>query len=265
MTTITETETCGVCGGLGLLRGNAPVGHPEFGKLFPCRCEAGQFYARRRTQGMLKRAGLPQHYESLSFDSFWELSDGARAGKMLAAAAAGMWAHKGGVPFSLREAAAAVDERRASGLGEYKTNWIVLHGDLGMGKTGLAAAAVNYLSSANTEVVFYRLQEVFAEIQSQYGKDGNADEVLQKIQHCPRLILDECTIPAASTDKQRIFEEVVRFRAARGLATIFTTNHDQEAFERQWTKQAAAVVFTAHWIELTGEPLRFRAKPVKGW
>ncbi len=33
---------CPLCRGLGYVRDDVPVGHPHFGKLFPCRCKLAE-------------------------------------------------------------------------------------------------------------------------------------------------------------------------------------------------------------------------------
>lgn len=264
----TPPQECDLCGGLGLLGYDVQPGHEKFGRAYPCpKCAEGKGYAQQQSRAAFGRSGLPDHYASLTFDSFWELPADLQAGKVIAAAAAGLWAMGGGKPFSLKQAAQAVAPERASSLSDVPANWLTLASEqLGVGKTGLAAAAVNYLITAHTPVVFFRLQELFTEIQSQYKTgDDKADKTLDRVQQADLLVLDECTIPSASPDKMRIFEEIVRYRAARGLATFLTTNHTQEAFEAQWGKRAASMVFQGHWIELTGKSLRRRNAPLKGW
>ena len=40
--------TCEICGGLGYVRRDLPVGHPDFGKLEICRCRLEQLNRKRR-------------------------------------------------------------------------------------------------------------------------------------------------------------------------------------------------------------------------
>lgn len=43
-------EDCQVCGGLGFVRHDVPVGHPDFGRLFPCACWAAELQAEQAAQ-----------------------------------------------------------------------------------------------------------------------------------------------------------------------------------------------------------------------
>jgi DNA replication protein DnaC len=51
MPTISNTEQpsaeCPICGGLGYVRENVPIGHPDFGKMFPCRCKMAELEKQR--------------------------------------------------------------------------------------------------------------------------------------------------------------------------------------------------------------------------
>jgi len=40
-------ETCPLCRGMGYLRADVPVGHPDFGKLVPCTCHLAELAQRR--------------------------------------------------------------------------------------------------------------------------------------------------------------------------------------------------------------------------
>ena len=41
------SEPCPLCGGLGYVRDNVPIEHPNFGKLFPCRCKVADIEQQR--------------------------------------------------------------------------------------------------------------------------------------------------------------------------------------------------------------------------
>ena len=51
-----EQEVCPICGGLGAVVADVPVGDPNFGKAFPCVCQADKIKARRRN-GPVRPAG----------------------------------------------------------------------------------------------------------------------------------------------------------------------------------------------------------------
>jgi len=48
---------CPACGGLGWLRANVPVGHPDFGNLSPCDCQSAGI-EQRRFERLVQISGL---------------------------------------------------------------------------------------------------------------------------------------------------------------------------------------------------------------
>lgn len=253
------SAVCPTCEGRGFVRYSLPFGHPDWGRLWPCpeaQCPARQAAAVQRAPHLLRKSGLLDKYREMSFQTWLALPAEMRAGKAQALAAAWAWAQTAGQPFSMAQALAQFglqggsDEPRA---------WLVLQGGLGLGKTGLAAAVVQHLVANDKPVIFYRTQEMFSDIQSRYGKEEppSADDVLQEISRAPRLIIDEANIPSATNDKQRLMEEIIRYRHGRELPTVITCNVDLKGFSAMWGERTADVVAElSHWITLGGPKLR---------
>lgn len=258
---------CEVCADKGVVSLNVPPGHPKFGKWEICPntdCPAANEKRSRRYDKMLKRSGLPSMYMLFDFDTWQRLPQQQRVGKELAAAAAWMFVERrtSQCNFSLREATKLIrpdDTGLHAKYSDNGKNWLVFQGGLGLGKTGLAASIVNELSALGSTVLYLRLQEMFTEIQSRYGKDEppSADELFEDIRRAPVLILDECNIANVSQDKTRLMEELIRFRHARQLPTVLTCNVGQQGFSQMWGERTADVIFSAaHWIVLKGDKLR---------
>lgn len=95
----------------------------------------------------------------------------------------------------------------------------------GYGKTGLAAAVTKELMQRNKFPVFSQLQDLISDIQSTYHPESKTtrDAKMQHYQAAPYLILDECNLPITD-DRLSIFEELVCYRYAHSLPTLFTTN-----------------------------------------
>src|SRR5258706_5609103 len=47
MNSVSQPEVCQICGGFGLVTRDVPVDDPDFGKAFPCVCQADKIKARR--------------------------------------------------------------------------------------------------------------------------------------------------------------------------------------------------------------------------
>lgn len=253
---------CDVCEDRGVVRVDLPYDHPQFGKLFPCpnpNCPTANANRASASARLLKRSGLPAKYAALNFNTWYALPDYLRAGKELAAASAWLFARGGA--FTLDEAAATLDYALIGA--DEPREWLVLQGGLGVGKTGLAAAAMNQMALVGRAALYYRVGDLFADVQSRYGQTegASADQLLEEVKSAPALILDEMNVPRVSDDKQRIIEEIIRYRHGRDLPTLITCNVDAKAFAAMWGERTADVIFEqAHWIIVKGERLRRRAE-----
>lgn len=249
---------CQQCDDYGMVYDDVPVGHPRFGKLFPCPyCEKGAAMKRDRMARAVKNSGLPAEYARLTFDTFSKLSIDERRLKNHAAGAAYLFASGGGQPFTLKDAAAVmgVDKEFEH---DAPRSWLVLTGEPGMGKTGLASAVVNHLSMQRIPVLFVRVRELIRNVQESYG-DGSgerADSLQQLVQTVDYLVLDEFNLPNMKPDRLEIMEAVIRGRYANRLPTMATTNWTQEEFASNWGVWVGDIMAMAHWLKMGGVKLR---------
>jgi len=257
---------CDTCGDLGVVSPDVRRDHPLWGKLIPCPagCPAVQQQRAAKSARLLTRSGLPAKYTALTFETWYAQDSAALAGKQIAAAAA--WSAVGGGLYSLSDAAALV------GLsGSYSSDprgWLVLQGPMGTGKTGLAASIVNERAARGLDSLFYRAADLFADVQGRYGKQddgGSADDLLDQVKRAALLVLDELNVPQPSADKQRIIEEVIRYRHGRDLPTVITCNVGVEDFTKMWGGRASDVVLeAAHWIVVGGLKIRRSTSAIVG-
>lgn len=247
---------CKVCDGKGLISYEVPFGHPRFGKLFPCEhCETGRAAHQRQLAMGIARTGLPPAYQTLTFASFDKLHPSITEGKIIGRLAAEQWAMWGNCNVgSILERANVPHD----GSADISRPNLVLYGDLGMGKTGLAAAAVDELRARGKEVLYIRMADLIAAIQSTYSNESTQtrSQIEDKFVKAPYLIIDEAT-GRWSADKESIAENIFRHRCAQLLPTLITTNHTSAEFAKVWGNRATSVLLeTAHWVELIGTPVR---------
>lgn len=272
--TAPDFDLCPVCGGFGMFKYDVQFDDKRFGKLYPCdnpKCAKAAEDRERRAEVMLTRSGVPGEYRYLTFASFFDLPPEKRDGKETAAAAL----------LDMLDNAANGCYIQMTDDGEPARNWLVLSGPLGVGKTGLCCAFVNEGIARGLNIVYYRAQALFDEIQRRYDAANDTDEqravtaltgvpysatdVLDHIKDTPILVIDEMTVPAASADKLRIIEDLLRHRMAAGLPTVITTNHNTGAFEMQWGARASdPVMAMSYWLEISGERLRRDAVIIRG-
>lgn len=255
--------TCPTCHNVGFVIPDVPIGDPRFGKAYPCpgdpetgdECRIVREQREKRQRANVQYASLPDGYADCTFASFDRLPDVARAGKEIAREFVELWARA-------MPAGGWVDIR-----GDVR-NWILLEGTQGVGKTGLAAAAVNYLIAIDQPALYIRLQDLIGAVQDRYGepppagyRDGfgqvSAGEVIAAAETAPVLIIDEFDVPDVRENKIAIVEKIVRYRHGRRLPMLITTNCNERQSTLRWGPTITSVLYaSAHSFVVRGARLR---------
>lgn len=261
------SPVCPTCDGKGVVRYDVPPDDPRhaelFGKLHACRdCEAGQRVAMQMQLAALRKFELPAQYKLMTFETWDALPDSLRLGKWLARAAAGLFVAAGANGFYLRWEAICRTATRPCQEPDVERNSLVFQGPVGVGKTGLAAAILNALIESELNIRYARAADLIAEVQGRYGKPADeyptATDVVKGYQTADLLVIDELNVALpVQPDKQRIIEDVIRYRHNNALPTVVTLNIGRDEFEAQWGLRTATALFAmAHWIPMSGAPLR---------
>lgn len=226
----------------------------------PCpACEAGQEYADLLwSRSIGGSAGLPVRYQALTFDSWQALPEKLKAKKQAAYWACLLMSQSPDLMVSDEEIEVALgydfdgQARRANSL--------VLTSPVGMGKTGLIAALKNALFKRGIPVLYSRADDMLREIQERYSRhdDNMSAKALQLVYSSATVLaVDELTFDETTTDQRRILESIFRFRHARKLPTLITTNWGKSEMERYIGERVTSVIWdTSHVIELAGASLR---------
>lgn len=257
-----EQPRCEVCGDLGVVRYDVPVEHPLFGKLVPCpneHCAVRQETERTQWQKRLAESRLPGQFAGCTFASWQKLPKAAMAAKRLAFEACRAFCANENRMVDL---AAMVRERGMEwpeSLDWQPKNSLVLYGDYGVGKTGLAAAAFNNLVKKGVPALYIAIGDLFLDVQATFRKD--ADETtrsaLRKYACAPLLFVDDLQVFSESDFRIETVEYIIRKRHGDNLPTLVTTNLNQEAFRAQWRGAAAhRLIQMAHWIHVPPPVLR---------
>lgn len=264
-----KPAVCEHCGGRGLYGFDVPVGHELFGKLFPCEyCEIGRDLLIKRWTNGLKSAGLPLMYQRMTFETWAQLGVDERKGKRLAESMARLFVANDNGWVSMKAAFNAAG-REFKGEDEVK-NWIIFHGPMGLGKTGLTAAIVNYRAVNKLPTLYIRLQSFLQDVIDRYSENfeprnanepKTAGEVINLAKDAPVLVMDEINLQAASDHSQRVFEDIIRYRAGHEKPTLATCNFTQDELKTQWNPWAVDMLLSkSHWIPMSGMRLREKAE-----
>lgn len=257
-------SVCSTCLNQGVVRYDVPRTSPYFGRLLSCPdCAKGREMALNIHRAALRDAGLPETYKSLTFKTWDDLPNAQRRGKELARAAAEIFADQGIVQLASVYEAAGMPFQ----WGDVTRRSLVFQGPVGTGKTGLAAAIMNRRIEMNQPCLYLRTLDALESIQARMDAEDRGlspFEVLDSIKTSPCLILDEFNLKQYTAWRLDKIESIVRFRYNNALPTIFTLNDDPNRLEQAWgTQTASAVRGMAHWLEMTGEPLRYEGEAIR--
>lgn len=184
---------------------NVPVGHPDFGKAFPCVCQQ-EIMAQRQEQRLLKVSNL-DNYRHFRFDTFRLDAPGYSEEQMAALRYSLDIAHN----FATRP-----------------DGWLLIRGGYGCGKTHLAAAIGNYQLQQGNQVIFLTVPDLLDHLRATFNpnSDVSYDELFNKIRNVYLLILDDLGTESGSPWAIEKLFQLLDHRYVKGLHTVVTTNHE---------------------------------------
>lgn len=267
---VEPVDTCGFCDGLGVVQfGDSNV-------LSACpKCEKGEARTRLIEQNKFNDTELPEDYRIASLDNWMDDID--HRGKLLAYGAMLCFVRQDGKLSSHDIAKLLVDN-----MPEFATRLnpildtpeiirygVVLSGQLGVGKTHLAAAALNDLRRTGNRVRFLRLQSALINLSSTWKRDSteSTGQVIARYQSVPFLLIDDFqsgeTQPHAW--QRSYVEDIIRHRVQERLPLLITTNLTQEQFNQVWGEWITDVVLAhCEWIIVGGEKARKTTQTLTG-
>jgi DNA replication protein DnaC len=201
---------CPICHGVGYLRRDLPIDHPDFGKIVPCSCRKEEITQSARTR-LFKMSSL-EALKGLRFENF-EKRGRVGLGKLQA--------------DSLEHAF-----NQAMNFAEKRQGWLLLVGRYGSGKTHLAAAIANFTIEAGVTTLFLTLPDLLDWLRYAYsGVDMSFEERFEEIREIPLLILDDFGTQNATPWAQEKIFQIMNHRYINQLPTVVTSNLMLNDFE----------------------------------
>ena len=202
-----DQDLCPICSGLGYVRSDVPVDHPDFGKLLPCKCRLAE-RAEKRISEMRAVSNLAA-LDQKTFESFVPEGHGLS-------------------PEKRANLSKAFETAR-----EYADNpsgWLLLKGGYGCGKTHLAAAIANRHLQGGHAVLFLTVPDLLDYLRSAFGPSSPAgyDERFDEIRTVGLLILDDLGTESPTSWAQEKLFQILNHRYNANLPTVITTNHELE-------------------------------------
>ncbi|MBU0511752.1 MAG: ATP-binding protein [Chloroflexi bacterium] len=194
---------CPTCGGVGDLRQDVPVGHPEFGKLQICACRQGQI--NQRAHNRLFALSNLDELRHLTFDNF---KPRGRVG--LRAVQAG----------SLEQAS-----NQAHIFARSLKGWLLLSGGYGCGKTHLAAAVANFAVDLGIPTLFITVPDLLDTLRFSYDDpEATFESRFDEIRNAPLLVMDDFGTQNATEWAQEKLFQILNYRYINKLPLVVTTN-----------------------------------------
>jgi DNA replication protein DnaC len=202
-----QEETCPFCGGLGYVRADVPVEHPDFGKLVPCTCHLAEL-AKRRANTLRALSDLDT-LDRMTFETFTPEAPGFSPDKQ----ANLRWAYEEARSFALNP-----------------VGWLVLKGGYGCGKTHLAAAIANACVERGQPVLFITVPDLLDHLRAAFAPTSTAgyDARFEEVRTAPILILDDLGTESSTPWAQEKLFQIFNYRYNARLPTVVTTNHELE-------------------------------------
>jgi DNA replication protein DnaC len=200
-------DLCPICKGLGFVRADVPVEHPDFGKLVPCTCHLANM-AQQRADALRSLSDLDA-MRRMRFDTFDPAVPGLAPDKQ----ANLQWAYQEAQDFA----------RNPDG-------WLVLKGGYGCGKTHLAAAIANDCVERGQPVLFVTVPDLLDHLRATFAPSSDAayDARFEQVRRAPLLVLDDLGTESSTPWAQEKLFQIFNYRYNARIPTVITTNHELE-------------------------------------
>jgi DNA replication protein DnaC len=198
-----EEAVCPICGGAGFVRRDVPLGHPDFGKAFPCQCAVHEREGER-----LVRLQRYSNLGPLTRLTFANLSSQGRSSN----------------PRDQDRFRRCVEDARS--FAEAPAGWLVLSGPSGCGKTHLAAAIANRCLELGIAALFVIVPDLLDRLRAAYHPDSDVgyDQTFDQVRNAPVLILDDLGAHSSTAWAQEKLFQIINHRFNALLPTVITTN-----------------------------------------
>ena len=205
--TATPTWRCPVCKDAGWVRMEVPVGHPNFGRLYPLRVQGSP----SRRSGSAKRCAASR------------ISTASRATPSRTSSR------------SRERKRPSTSPRAFARDPDPEHRWLYLRGGVGVGKTHLAVATALEIRERNGSVYFAVVPDLLDHLRATFDPARGVayDDRFNQIRGAPLLVLDdlgtENTTPWAREKLYQIFNH----RYVERLLTIVTSNQSHDKIDER--------------------------------
>jgi DNA replication protein DnaC len=216
---------CPHCHGVGYLRRDLAIDHPDFGKLEICSCR--QSAVQEKIKSRLYQFSNLDELKRLTFESF------NPRGRM-------------GLGEQQQESIERAHNQSRI-YSESPKGWLLIQGRYGSGKTHLAAAIANECVAKGLPTLFLTVPDLLDTLRFTYdSREVSFEERFEQIRRAPLLILDDFgTQSATEWAREKLFQ-ILNFRYINQLPLVITTNLDMEEIEGRLRSRLSDPDVVAH-------------------
>jgi len=203
---------CPYCHGIGYLREELPVDHPDFGKVRVCPCRRKEI-----NQQVHEHLFALSNLDALTHLTFENFEPHGRPGLSPAEAISIEWSYNQARIYSTK-----------------LDGWLLLQGGYGCGKTHLAAAIANFAVSMGVPTLFITVPDLLDSLRMTYSsQETTFEERFEKIRNAQLLILDDFGTQNATQWAQEKLFQIINYRYINKLPTVITTNLPLDEIEER--------------------------------
>ena len=186
------------------------LGHPDFGKAFPCECTLDEQEEERLAR--LQRFSNLGSLLRLTFDNLTP---------------------RGRSPNPQDQERFAQALAAAREFAEEPGGWLIFSGPSGCGKTHLAAAIANQRIQAGSQALFMVVPDLLDHLRAAYRPDSDIgyDDLSEQLRGTPLLVLDDLGAQSSTPWAVEKLFQLINHRYNARLPTVFTTNLELAAFD----------------------------------
>ncbi|MEZ4861502.1 MAG: ATP-binding protein [Caldilineaceae bacterium] len=223
---------CPICGDLGYVMPDVPLGHPDFGKAVPCRCREQQ--RRERRLRSLQHIGSLDMLTRLTFANFIPEPTHLSPEK----------AH------NMRRA-----YETCKRYAEDPDGWLLLTGTYGCGKTHLAAAIATARLELGQPVLFMVVPDLLDHLRSTFNPQSEIpyDSLFEQLRMTPLLVLDDLGAQSSTPWAQEKLFQLLNHRYNAHLPTVVTTNQRLEDLEPRLRSRFLDVSLVNHFAIIASD------------
>ncbi len=204
-----------MCHGAGWVVLDVPLGHPDFGKAFPCQCTLKKF-----AQGRLSRMERYSNLGPLTRLTFNNLDPNG-----------------GGADPETQQWFRHCCEV-AKGFAQEPQGWLMLTGPSGCGKTHMAAAIANDCLRQGVPTLFVVVPDLLDHLRATFSpqSDVSYDELFERVRNIHLLVLDDLSTHSGTPWAEEKLFQVLNHRFNAQLPTVVTVISSEQLDERLQTR-----------------------------